>query len=87
MSDELKAVVLKAMNSEAFAEELARRIGDVAEAKILDEFYNDVNRKLDERAKKVVDYYIEHYKQADIQRLVDKALGSLTKKEILERLS
>lgn len=87
MSDELKAVVLKAMNSEAFAEELARRIGDVAEAKILDEFYNDVNRKLDERAKKVVDYYIEHYKQEDIQRLVDKALGSLTKKEILERLS
>jgi hypothetical protein len=86
MNEEMQALVIKAMNTAAFAEELARCVGDQATAKILDEFYNQVNQKLDERVKDVVDYYIEHYKREEIQRIVDRAIGNITKKELLEKL-
>ena len=86
MSDDLKLLMVEAMSSNAFAEEVARRIGDEAEAKLLDEFYNEVDKKLDERVKSVVDYYIEHYKQHDIEKIVDQAIKDITKQEILAKL-
>jgi hypothetical protein len=86
MSSELERIVIKTMNSAAFAEELARQVSNVAEAKILDEFYNEVNRELDKRVKEIVDYYVTHYKQEDIQRQVDVAIRSISKKELLEKL-
>ena len=86
MDKDLKLLMVEAMSSTAFAEEVARNIGEEASRKILDEFANEVNRELDKRVKSTVDYYIKNYKKEDIERLVNQAIRDITKKDILEKL-
>ena len=83
MDKDLKLLLVQSISSTAFAEELARNIGGQATQQILDEFYNEVSKRLDEQVKIVVDKYIADYKQDDIERIVDQAVKNITKKEIL----
>ena len=84
---DLEALAIEHLQSEHFANYLAECISTLYRDKVMDEFHNEVADAISKKVKETVDEYIKDFEvTADIQRIVDRAVQSITKKELLEKL-
>lgn len=83
---DLEALAIEHLQSEHFANYLAECISTLYRQQMLDEFNNEFNKALDIAVKDAVLAYLADIGEERIHDLVEQAIRSISKKDLLAKL-